>query len=232
MKNWTRRDVLKSGVALPAAAAIGGSGLGAASTQAAGARRRLQGERASDRSAAIATCSISAGDSTSATPATPPRTSASAAAGREGSRRRATSSRRATSPSTTATGSRWTCRTTGRSACRSRTTRPCRARASTRSDATTRRPAWAGTAACSSCPPTDAGRRDLDRVRRRLPRHDGRLQRLLHRPSQRRLRPVQLRRHRLRTARRARTCCWSASMRRSATAGSTRAPASTATCGW
>ena len=42
------------------------------------------------------------------------------------------------------------------------------------------------------------GQAHLGRVRRRLPRDDGRLQRLLHRPAQRRLRSVQLRRDRLR----------------------------------
>ena len=40
------------------------------------------------------------------------------------------------------------------------------------------------------------------RIRRRVPRGHGHLQRLLHRPAHRRLRPVQLRRHRFRRARR------------------------------
>ena len=72
MKNWTRRDVLKSGVALPAAARHRRVGPGRG-VHAGGAalRRAASGGGAGRRLAATATCSISAGDSTSATPTTP-----------------------------------------------------------------------------------------------------------------------------------------------------------------
>ncbi len=72
---------------------------------------------------ASACCSISAGVFISATRAMQPRTSDSAADDPATSRRRAASSRPAPSPSTTATGSRSICRTTGPSSCLSRTIR-------------------------------------------------------------------------------------------------------------
>ncbi len=72
----------------------------------------------------------------------------------------------------------------------------------------------------------------LSRVRRRLPRGHGGLQRLLHRHAQRRLRSVQLRPHRFRDPRRAPTSCWCAWTPPRATAGSTRARESTVTSGW
>ena len=78
------------------------------------------------------------------------------------------------------------------------------------------------------------GRRQAhhDRIRRLVPRNHGGLQRLLHRPPQRRVRSVQLRRDRFCQSRRHATCCWCAWTPPRATAGSTKAPASTGTSGW
>ena len=154
MSDWSRRDVLKSAIALPAASA-----LRSATPSGAGppARKSLRLARAAGQAgAAAARLRL-------AIPLRPrQRPHQGLRLRRRPIRRvpedRRTSCRRAAWRSTTATGRRSICRTTGPSACRSRTTRRWRARAPTRSDATTPRRAWAGTGACSSCrPPTRAG---------------------------------------------------------------------------
>ena len=72
----------------------------------------------------------------------------------------------------------------------------------------------------------------LHRIRRRLPRSHGRAQRLLPGPAYRRIRSVPFRRRPISRRRAGATCCWCASTRRRATAGSTKARAFTGTCGW
>ena len=71
----------------------------------------------------------------------------------------------------------------------------------------------------------------LGRIRWRLPRRARLCERLLHRPQRQRLRAVPLRPHRFPGLRRRRTTSWCAWTPALATAGSTRARASIATCG-
>ena len=104
--------------------------------------------------------------------------------------------------STTATGARWICRTTGRSSCRSRTIRRWQSKGFYPLGRNYPATSVGWYRRVFELPAEDAGKRITHRVRRRVPRDDGGLQRLLHRAPQRRIRSVQFRSDRLRESRR------------------------------
>ena len=144
MKSWTRRDVLKSGMAIPAAAALGVPSRTAANP--------LEAPLGEGDAEAVRSSGAGPGQAASGQAAAGTRPNTMAGRDRElldfgwrfhfghandaakdfgfGERQvgRVPEDRRLPlaeqhSPSTTATGRRWTCRTTGRSVCPSRTTR-------------------------------------------------------------------------------------------------------------
>ena len=231
MPGISRRNLLRSGLALSASSQLPHARPGhapprrlAADAQAAARPRAWPPWRR-----ASSCSSTSAGSSRSATAPIPPETWASATA-------RATLPRPANSSSprpgsTTPSGARSTCPTTGPWSCPLSTTRsrqshgykPLGRRYPETSVGWYRRE--------FDIPATDPGRRISGRVRRRLPRCAGLRQRLLHRPQRQRLCALPLRPHRFPRLRREELHRRCASMPASATAGSTRAPASTATCG-
>ena len=147
-------------------------------------------------------CSISAGAFTSEMPTIRRRISDSGAGGRAISRRPEISCLPAASRSTTATGGAWICRMTGPSSCPSRTIPRCTSKGFYPLGRTYPATSVGWYRRVFELPADRRGQAHHDRVRWRLPRDDGGLQRLLHRPPQRRIRSVQLRRDRLRQSRR------------------------------
>ena len=207
MSDWSRREVLKSAIALPAASALGvpgaerrGLDAGAADAAAAsGAGRR-------ERLLLDFGWRFHFGHANDADEGLRVRQRQSGGFQKTGELPLAEQPR----PSTTATGRRWTCRTTGRSACRSRTTRALSSKGSYPLGRDYPETSVGWYRRVFELPASDAGRRitvEFDGVYR-----DAMVvvQRLLHRPARRRLRSVPLRPHRLRQARRRATCCWSA----------------------